>query len=269
ITGAELFIMTHNGDEFVSTSDSEGRFSFSVMPEDNFLVIGRKDNIAGFYTGNADEHTKSNSLVNVALSEELITTDMKNKRANLIIVDNVSGQSQIIVNIDNKMYELNHENSFAILTGNDGKAILNSSMMDWEKSNLLGSAERLVKDAELELEKSTEINSIFFDLNAAFVRNDAMKELENIVQIMEKYPTLNLELVSFADSRGYTQYNDKLARIRSNSVFEYLVSRGIDKYRIITDSFGERVLVNDCYDGVPCSEEKHQENRRTEFKVMY
>ncbi|MGF1638201.1 MAG: hypothetical protein ACFCUU_14070, partial [Cyclobacteriaceae bacterium] len=129
ITGAELFIMTHNGDEFVSTSDSEGRFSFSVMPEDNFLVIGRKDNIAGFYTGNADEHTKSNSLVKVAMSEELITSDMKNRRANLIVIDNISGQSQIIVNVDNKMYELNHENSFAILTGNDGKAILNSSMM--------------------------------------------------------------------------------------------------------------------------------------------
>ena len=38
--------------------------------------------------------------------------------------------------------------------------------------------------------------------------------------------------------------------------------------RIVAKGYGESQLVNQCADGIPCSEEEHQANRRTEFKVL-
>ncbi|HOW32382.1 MAG TPA: hypothetical protein PLP88_12530, partial [Bacteroidales bacterium] len=48
---------------------------------------------------------------------------------------------------------------------------------------------------------------------------------------------------------------------------EYIISQGIDKSRITAKGYGEHQLTNKCSDGVNCTEEEHQANRRTEFKI--
>ena len=47
----------------------------------------------------------------------------------------------------------------------------------------------------------------------------------------------------------------------------WLVKNGIDANRLTGKGYGETQLVNKCADGVKCSEDEHQDNRRSEFII--
>jgi peptidoglycan-associated lipoprotein len=105
-------------------------------------------------------------------------------------------------------------------------------------------------------------------LNRCNIRTDASNELDRIVQVLVDNPTIKLELGSHTDSRATIQYNQKLSQDRADAAVSYIISRGISPTRIVAKGYGESQLVNQCADGVTCSEEEHQANRRTEFKVL-
>ena len=111
------------------------------------------------------------------------------------------------------------------------------------------------------------INTIYFDFDKYNIRPDAAKELDKVVQVMNEYPELLIEAGSHTDSRGKDDYNMKLSERRAKSTVDYIVSKGIDAGRITYMGYGESQLVNDCANGVECSEEAHQLNRRTEFRI--
>ena len=94
-------------------------------------------------------------------------------------------------------------------------------------------------------------------------------ELDKIADYLDKNEDIKIELSSFTDSRGTKEYNMKLSERRSNSCVKYLISKGVDKSRLVSKWYGESQLVNHCSDDVECSEEEHQANRRTEFLVIY
>lgn len=112
------------------------------------------------------------------------------------------------------------------------------------------------------------VNNIYYDYNRWFIRPDAAIELNKIVTLMNNNPEIKLELSSHTDCRGSHQYNDKLSQKRAYSAVTYIISKGISKNRIVAMGYGERKLVNKCYNNVPCSEAQHQMNRRTEIKVI-
>lgn len=113
------------------------------------------------------------------------------------------------------------------------------------------------------------INPIFFDFDKWNIRTDAQYELENIVDVMRQHPTMIIKIESHTDSRGSDRYNIKLSNRRAQSTRDYIYSRGIEKERIASAvGYGETQLLNECEDGVKCSEEKHQENRRSYFYIL-
>jgi outer membrane protein OmpA-like peptidoglycan-associated protein/tetratricopeptide (TPR) repeat protein len=109
---------------------------------------------------------------------------------------------------------------------------------------------------------------IYYDFNQSYVREDAVPELEKLLSTLELNPDLIIEIGSHTDSRGTYRYNNRLSQRRAESIVRWLSKRGIDKSRLVAKGYGERVNVNDCSNNVPCSEEEHQYNRRTEFKVI-
>lgn len=111
------------------------------------------------------------------------------------------------------------------------------------------------------------IKNIFYDFDKWDIREDAKPELDNIVTILTENPRINIELGSHTDSRGTARYNEVLSQRRAESAVAYIVSRGIDPSRITAKGYGETQLVNHCAEGVRCTEEQHQKNRRTEFKI--
>jgi outer membrane protein OmpA-like peptidoglycan-associated protein/tetratricopeptide (TPR) repeat protein len=112
------------------------------------------------------------------------------------------------------------------------------------------------------------LENIFYDLDKYNIRPDAAKELDKLVQLLKDNPTIHIELSSHTDSRQTNRYNEMLSQLRAQAAVDYLVSRGIDANRLQAKGYGETRLINKCKDGVPCFEDQHQENRRTEFKIL-
>jgi hypothetical protein len=73
--------------------------------------------------------------------------------------------------------------------------------------------------------------------------------------------------MSHTDSRGSSKSNIELSQRRAQSVVNYLIEQKIDPARLGAKGMGETKLLNKCKDGVTCTEEEHQRNRRTEFKI--
>jgi len=119
----------------------------------------------------------------------------------------------------------------------------------------------------IEMNKAITLEHIYYDLGSANIRQDAVPELEKLVSLMNENPGISVTLCSHTDSRGNDSNNLDLSQRRAQAAVEYIVSRGIDAGRITPTGFGESQLLNECADGVTCSDEKHQQNRRTEFKV--
>jgi outer membrane protein OmpA-like peptidoglycan-associated protein len=115
--------------------------------------------------------------------------------------------------------------------------------------------------------KNIKFNHIFYAFNKWDLTEDSKKELNKLVEFLHKFPESCIELSSHTDCRGSDAYNLKLSTKRSESVRNYLNENGIALDRIEARGYGEKHLINECEDGVDCPEEKHQENRRTEFRI--
>lgn len=112
------------------------------------------------------------------------------------------------------------------------------------------------------------INKIYYDLDKSFIRADAQVQMARLIKLMNEHPELKLLIASYCDSRESKAYNMALSLRRSQAAKDYLVANGIDASRLFTEHFGENNLVTDCPDGVPCSEDQHQLNRRSEFTII-
>ncbi len=120
---------------------------------------------------------------------------------------------------------------------------------------------------EVVIDKPIVIENIYYDYDRWDIRPDAAAELSKVARLFIDNPKLSFELSSHTDSRASDQYNLVLSEARAKSAVDYLIRIGVDAGRITAKGYGERRLVNHCKDEVECTEEEHQANRRTEFKV--
>ena len=113
------------------------------------------------------------------------------------------------------------------------------------------------------LNKSIVLENIYYDLDKADIRNDAALELNKLIRILIDNPKISIELSSHTDDRATVEYNLNLSQRRAESAVNYIISKGINKNRLIAKGYGESELIIKN----ASSEEEHQINRRTEFKV--
>ena len=109
--------------------------------------------------------------------------------------------------------------------------------------------------------------SLNFDFDKSNIRYDAAVDLSKIVEVMKEYPKMKIAIKSHTDSRGSDAYNLALSDRRAKSTLEWMVKQGISRDRLTAKGYGETQLVNGCSNGVPCTEEEHQQNRRSEFII--
>ena len=112
------------------------------------------------------------------------------------------------------------------------------------------------------------IKPIYFDFDKWNIRRDAAFELDNVVEAMKKYPDLKIHVVSHADCRGSAAYNQKLTEKRAKATVQYIVSKGIDESRLTWEGKGESEPKIKCNPCNSCTEEQHQENRRSDFIIV-
>ncbi|MBK6994563.1 MAG: OmpA family protein [Lewinellaceae bacterium] len=119
----------------------------------------------------------------------------------------------------------------------------------------------------LRINEPIRLDNILYDYDKDNIRPDAEPDLQSVVDLMKKYPEMKIELSSHTDARGIDAYNEDLSQRRANSAVAWIVAKGIAADRIVAKGYGEKQLQNKCTNGVECTEEEHQINRRTEFKI--
>ena len=111
------------------------------------------------------------------------------------------------------------------------------------------------------------INPIYFNYDKWNIRKDAAIELNNVVNIMKKYPDMTIEIGAHTDARGTNKYNLKLSKKRAKSVMNYLMSQGISENRLKSEGFGESQPLNHCTHPKMCTRAQYSINRRCEFVI--
>lgn len=118
-----------------------------------------------------------------------------------------------------------------------------------------------------DLGKCFGIKMIYFDLDKSDINTKNVIDLEKILDVLLQYPSMKLEIRSHTDSRHTDKYNQELSDRRAKSTLDWLVKNGIEVSRLLAKGFGESQLLNNCADGVKCTEDEHQLNRRSEFLI--
>ena len=138
------------------------------------------------------------------------------------------------------------------------------------KTELSLELEKRIKEVGVgtDLAKTLNIPIIYFDLDKSVIRKDAAFELEKILSVMQSNPKMKIDIRSHTDSRQTNKYNEKLSDRRAKATVEWLIKNGITSDRLTGKGYGESQLVNKCADGVKCTEEEHQVNRRSEFIIV-
>lgn len=110
---------------------------------------------------------------------------------------------------------------------------------------------------------------VYYDLGSARLREDSKVVIDTTVYaLMTEQPNISVQIGSHTDSRGSKSFNQNLSQKRAQAVVDYLVSKGISRNRLVARGYGETRLVNNCADGVTCTERDHQANRRTDFQII-
>jgi len=138
--------------------------------------------------------------------------------------------------------------------------IVNTSKKDTNEVITLNPIEEIIIDNRVVL------NPILFDYDKHNIKPQAAFELDKLVAIMKKYPSMIIKIESHTDSRGKDSYNMGLSHRRAMSTMEYVISKGIDKSRLSSEGFGETRPVIDC--GNKCTKEQYHKNRRSEFIIV-
>jgi len=107
------------------------------------------------------------------------------------------------------------------------------------------------------------LNNVFFDFDKTDVKPASFVELDKLVELLQKNPTIKIEISGHTDNKGDDLYNQTLSQKRAESVVNYLTQKGILKTRLVAKGYGKTqpVAPND-------TEENKAKNRRTEVKIL-
>jgi outer membrane protein OmpA-like peptidoglycan-associated protein/tetratricopeptide (TPR) repeat protein len=150
----------------------------------------------------------------------------------------------------------------------DGYVIENGNIVKTPKDVFPTSPTNILEPAPGTSNAIAYLLHIYYDFDQSYLRDEANPELDKLLNLMNTNPTYIIEIGSHTDSRGSNAYNNRLSQRRAESVVRWLVKKGVDKERLVGVGYGETMNVNSCKNDVPCSEDEHQMNRRTEFKVL-
>ena len=154
--------------------------------------------------------------------------------------------------------------SHRIMARKDQRAITENALPNPKKAApILRSETGLFKQGEI-----VRIDNIHYPLNKYSIGVDAAARLNRLALVLNQNQDIKIEIRAHTDSRSDDIYNRRLSENRAQAVVDYLVTQGISPGRLVANGYGESELLNECRNGVKCTEARHQENRRTEFKVI-
>jgi outer membrane protein OmpA-like peptidoglycan-associated protein len=252
-------------------------------PQDDFGLIYKDALQDGFFTSNRPEDNLGKDDIYRFKTLE-IPKIFKVKATTIEETTSLPVEAQVILMDENKVQigqltskegkflfaDLEQQKKyFIILTHSDFETYEGPITFNGKETNLVFKLKRKELElSEVDLAKILGIRIIYFDLDKHIVREDAALELQKIADIMKEYPQMNIDVRSHTDSRSAATYNQQLSQRRADATREWLINQCIAPERLKASGYGESKLVNECADDIICTEEQHQENRRSEFIII-
>ncbi|MCS7029068.1 MAG: OmpA family protein [Bacteroidia bacterium] len=112
------------------------------------------------------------------------------------------------------------------------------------------------------------LRNIYFDYDKYNLREDAIKTLDEVVEIMKKFPNVTLIVAGHTDANGPEQYNITLGQNRAKAAMQYLISKGIEAKRLTNRTLGESMPIADNEINGKDNPEGRAMNRRVEFIIQ-
>jgi outer membrane protein OmpA-like peptidoglycan-associated protein len=107
------------------------------------------------------------------------------------------------------------------------------------------------------------LRNVFFDVDKATLRSESENELAKVIELMTANKHMKIQISGHTDSDGNDEHNRWLSDARAHAVVNYLVGKGVEKYRLTFKGFGETKPV------VPNDTPEHKQlNRRTEIEII-
>lgn len=229
---------------FVSTNNSLGyedifriKLPDGLKPEDVVLVSGYvKDN-------------KGNPIEALIRVEDLQTGDKIGKAR----THPVSGKYQITLTKGQKYGIYAEANDYIAVTYN----------MNLDSLKAFKSIDKDIVMFPIKKGETIRINNIFFEFAQFELLPESFPELNRLVEILNKYPELNIQINGHSDDVGTESRNNLFSLNRAKAVSNYLTSKGINPKRLKVKGFGySQPLINDT------TEEARSQNRRVEFLIL-
>ncbi len=258
-------------------------------PMDDFAFIMDSKTRAGYFSSNR-EGGKGLDDIYSFIEEKKLTLECNQELAG-VVTNSETGE--ILDNAKVTLYDANFKELQSVTSDSQGnyafsvecgkKYYIRGEKEEYEtqeasiiipnesgKSKLPIATAKKLKEVKVgtDLAKTFDIKIIYFDLDKSFIRKDASLELEKILDVMKQNPSMKVDVRSHTDSRQTHQYNEALSDRRAKSTVAWLIKNGIKADRLTGKGYGENQLVNNCADGVECSEVDHQLNRRSEFIII-
>lgn len=106
-------------------------------------------------------------------------------------------------------------------------------------------------------------SDVLFPLNSSYLTDQAKKELDKLVALLDEYPGASLIVDGHTDATGTAEYNQWLSEKRAESVKKYAVDKGLGENRITTYGHGQTkpIAPNNTKEG-------RQQNRRVEVTIV-
>ena len=138
-----------------------------------------------------------------------------------------------------------------------------------KEATQLATLEQAKRDRLKDLEQALHsLGAVYFAFNSSYLDAGSKQTLDAVAELMTEYAEYTFEIHAYTDSRGPANYNQWLSERRAERTVDYLGSKGISKARLTGIGHGESLLTNGCSDGVKCSREEHQQNRRSEITII-
>jgi outer membrane protein OmpA-like peptidoglycan-associated protein/tetratricopeptide (TPR) repeat protein len=282
--GLDIFVSKINSDGTLSEVQNVG--SDANSPKDDFAYWINTKSRRGFLTSNRDGGQGYDDIYKFLETKKLIceqelygvVTDLASAQilpdAKITLFDNAFSLVNTAVSDDKGFY------SFVVECGKTYNVRAEKTEYTTKEQKITIANENGKTNLPVTLEKEKckvavgddlgkcfGIKMIYFDLDKYNIRQEAALDLEKILDVMNQYPTMKLDIRSHTDSRQTFKYNEILSDRRAESTINWLVKNGVDANRLTGKGYGETQLVNKCSDDVECTEEEHQLNRRSEFII--
>ncbi len=288
IARAKVKLDDNNGGEvFNLITNDLGEFEVKLNPVSNYDMVvnatgySTRRTVYGCRMKNLESGRSANSRYNIMTEmvkgRSIIMKGLVRDAETKLIIEAASVLTQDVVNQNQDNFITDANGRFEFTADNLNKVVFtaskegyltNTQMINFGSSTFRADSVIVIDLERLRFDKRINIEPIYYDLDKWEIRPDAAAKLDRLIKVMNDNPTIRVEMGSHTDSRATGPYNEKLSEQRATAAIDYLVARGIERFRLTYKYYGESQLIEPCPDGVPCTEEQHQRNRRTEFKVV-